>query len=90
MKLTGWKGTAGHVTVTFAVVLLCSELGIMLTAFFFGRELAQAEYRYIEAHGGERYACPWYCGFMLEAWTLKAVFDWFLPLVAACAVYAAR
>ena len=27
-------------------------------AFYLGREVAQAEYRYIEAHGGKRAACP--------------------------------
>ena len=57
-------------------------------SFYLGREAAQAEYRYIEAHGGKRAACPWWCGFLPSAWTAKGVLDWLLPLAAcaACAV----
>ena len=57
-------------------------------AFYLGREVAQAEYRYIEAHGGKRAACPWWCGFLPSAWTAKGMLDWLLPLAAcsACAV----
>ena len=31
--------------------------------FYAGREIAQAEYRYIQAHGRHRADCPWWCGF---------------------------
>ena len=48
-------------------------------AYYFGREMSQAEYRYIEAHGKKRANCPWYCGLCTSAWTWKAVFDCFLP-----------
>ena len=49
--------------------------------FFIGRELAQAEERYIDAHGGHRKNCPWNCGFFAESWNLKSVLDWILPLL---------
>ncbi len=52
-------------------------------AFYMGREHAQAEYRYIEAHGGHRADCPWRCGFAPSAWTWKGLSDWVCPLVAA-------
>ena len=60
-------------------------------AWYCGREVAQAEYRYIEAHGGKRAACPWWCGFLPSAWTLKGLLDWLLPTAVAlmaCAVQA--
>ena len=47
-------------------------------AFYMGRELAQSEYRYIEAHGKKRANCPWYCGFCPSAWTLKGFLDFAL------------
>ena len=50
-------------------------------SYYFGREMAQAEYRYIEAHGGKRANCPWYCGLLPESWTAKSVVDCVLPLV---------
>ena len=28
-------------------------------AFYLGREITQAEYRYIESHGKKRDNCPW-------------------------------
>ncbi len=52
-------------------------------AFYLGREHAQAEYRYIEAHGGHRADCPWWCGFAPSAWTLKGLLDFLLPLAVA-------
>lgn len=57
-------------------------------AFYLGREIAQAEYRYIEAHGGKRDGCPRWCALLPSAWTCKGVLDWLLPLAAcaACAV----
>ena len=54
-------------------------------AFYLGRELAQAEYRYIEAHGKKRANCPWYCGLCPSAWTSKSVIDCLLPWVVCLA-----
>lgn len=55
-------------------------------AFYLGREVAQAEYRYIEAHGGRRANCPSWCGFLPSAWTSKSILDWLAPLVI-CALF---
>lgn len=79
--MTGWKGTIGHVAVTLAACVF--GLGWAAAAFYAGRELAQAEYRYIEAHGGKRYDCSWFCGFLPDAWTEKSVLDWLLPVGVA-------
>ena len=54
-------------------------------AFYIGRELAQAEFRYIEAYGRHRSDCPWYCGFLPASWTLKGIFDFLLPLAVSTA-----
>ena len=76
--MKNYLGTLGHCLVT----LLFSFIGIgwITVGFYFGRELAQAEYRYIEKYSGKRSNCPWYCGFYKEAWTLKGLLDWILPL----------
>ena len=65
-----------------ACILFKLPLVVLLfpSAFYLGREITQAEYRYIEAHGRKRANCPWWCGFMPEAWTLKGLLDWILPL----------
>lgn len=71
-------GTLSHCAVT---AILC-VLGLYWIgpAFYLGREIAQAEYRYIEAHGGKRDDCPIYCGLIPSAWTVKGMLDWILPL----------
>jgi len=59
-------------------------------AFYIGREIAQSEYRYIQAHGGKRANCPWWCGFVPSAWTLKSLLDWALPLAVSLAALGAK
>ena len=55
---------------------------IIASAFYFGREHAQAEYRIIkDKYRGKRANMPWYGGFMPVAWTKKSVLDFLLPLV---------
>ena len=75
----------GIITLVFciAVLLLKLPIGLVLipVGFYIGREHAQAEYRYIEAHGRKRANCPWWCGFMPEAWTMKGVMDFLLPII---------
>ena len=88
VDVQGWAGTAGHVAVTLVAALLCPLLGLACAGSFLGREIAQAEYRYIKAHGGKRADCPWHCGFMPSAWTFKALMDWLLPMIVAVAIYA--
>jgi hypothetical protein len=52
------------------------------SAFFLGREHAQAEYRVIQAYyEGKRTNMPWYGGFESKAWSLKSVLDFGLPII---------
>ena len=78
-----------HGLIALAWCLGCALLGAPAAclfwpaAFYLGREVAQAEYRYIESHGRKRAPCPWWCGFKPGAWTAKGLLDWLLPLAAA-------
>ena len=82
-----------HGLISLAWCVICAVLKLPWpfffwpVAFYLGREVAQAEYRYIEAHGGRRAAYPWWCGFAPSAWTAKGLSDWICPLVSA-AVFA--
>lgn len=58
------------------------------SAFFIGREITQAEYRWIEHHGGGlRANMPWWGPFDLRVWSkLDQWIDWIGPLAATVAV----
>jgi len=58
------------------------------SAYFIGREVAQAEYRWIEHYGnGRRANMPWWGRFDQRVWPkLDQWLDWFAPLLATCAV----
>ena len=84
--MTGWAGTAGHCLMTLVASVFWWPFGFACAGSFIGREIAQAEYRYIQAHGGKRAACPWWCGFHPSAWNAKALADWLLPLGIALGV----
>ena len=80
-----------HCLVTF---IFCCALGWLNPAlcfipagFYFGREIAQAEERYIKLHGGKRSKCPWYCGFLGDAWNEKGMFDWYGPAAISIVFY---
>lgn len=64
------------------------------SAYFIGRELAQAEYRWIEHFGnGLRANMPWWGPLDLRVWTtLDQWVDWLGPLVAtfSLALFATR
>lgn len=87
--ITRWS----HIWVAIGLCTLdwmCIKVGgpnlglpMLGAAFYFGRELAQAEYRYIQEHGGKRDSVPWWCGFLPSAWTFKGVTDWVGPLLIA-------
>lgn len=90
----GWLKETSHTWVTVGLAMvgdLVQILGdtpylglpIIGAGYFFGREVAQAEYRYIQKHGGKRDNVPWWCAIYPEAWTAKAVLDWVGPLVVA-------
>ena len=52
------------------------------SAFFLGREHAQAEYRVIQKfYDGKRANMPWYGGFEPRGWDVKSMLDWILPTV---------
>jgi hypothetical protein len=53
------------------------------SAFFVGREHAQAEYRVIEHfYEGKRANMPWYGGFEPRGWDRKSLMDFLLPIAA--------
>lgn len=53
------------------------------SAFFVGREHAQAEYRVIQKfYEGKRANMPWYGGFEPRGWDRKSVLDFVLPIAA--------
>ena len=78
-----------HALITAVWCLACIALGLpwpfffWASAFYMGREHAQAEYRWIESHGGKRANCPWWCGFLPGAWNVKSFLDWLLPTAVA-------
>lgn len=52
------------------------------SAFFVGREHAQAEYRVIQKYyDGKRANMPWNGGFEIRAWDLKSILDFGLPII---------
>lgn len=58
------------------------------SAYFIGREVAQAEYRWIEHFGeGLRANMPWWAPLDLRVWAkLDPWLDWIGPVVATCSV----
>ena len=71
------------ISLIFILIKLPLAIVFVIPAFYFGREHAQAEYRYIEMHGKKRAECSWSCGFLPEAWNAKACLDCFLPVLAS-------
>ena len=63
--------------------------GLLAAAFFLGREIAQAEYRWIQLFGhGKRANMPVWGGLDSSAWTLKSTLDAGLPALAILLVFA--
>jgi len=55
---------------------------LFFSAWYIGREIAQAEYRYIERRGsGVRSNMPWWKGLDVGHWTMKSVVDALLPAI---------
>lgn len=84
-----------HIILALAVQVLVGRLtgnwwaGAALgSAYFLGREVAQAEYRWIELYGhGLRANMPWWAPFDLRVWPkLDQWIDWIGPVVATCAL----
>lgn len=81
-----------HIIPALLLQLILSPFGWWLGAclaigYYLGREMAQAEYRNIEAnYDGKRANMPWWGGFQPRAWTKKGMLDWILPTAAVIAV----
>lgn len=61
-----------------------AEVSVIISAFYVGREHAQAEYRTIYTNYGRKRAnAPWWCGFEPRAWNWKSLLDWMVPVVVA-------
>ena len=75
-------------------VLLTSDwwLGAAIgSAFYIGREIAQAEYRIIEKHyNRKRATAPWWCGFDSRAWNFTSLMGWASPAIAVSALALAQ
>lgn len=62
--------------------------GLLASAFFVGREIAQAEYRWIQLFGeGRRENMPLWGGLDPTAWTMKSYLDAGLPVLAILLVF---
>lgn len=61
--------------------------GAIGAAFYAGREVTQAEYRWIEHLGADRRAnMPWWGPFDARVWTVKSVLDFAAPTLAVLAL----
>lgn len=79
-----------HALITAAIAAMTwpfgwhQEAAFLVSAFYAGREHAQAEYRTIYTnYGRKRSNAPWWCGFELRAWDAKSMTDWIWPLAIA-------
>lgn len=85
-----------HAVITLAATLAAAPLGLhihaalAMAALWAGREIAQAEYRWIAAFGqGKRANMPWWGGFDPRVWSRDAfLVDLLLPAAAGAAVVA--
>ena len=63
--------------------------GLLACGYFIGRELAQAEYRWIEQYGeGLRANAPWWAAFDGRVWTTADQYADMLGPIVACSVLA--
>jgi len=84
-----------HVVITLIAQVICGLLlddwafgAALACGGWFGREHAQAEYRWIVQRGkGKRTNMPWWGGFDPAVWNRDSVLDWAAPLVAAVMLY---
>lgn len=79
-------------SIVIQVVLLLLGINPWLpflacTAFYLGREIAQAEQRVIkEFYGNKRANAPWWMALQKRAWTSKGLQDWILPAVVTASI----
>lgn len=80
------------IAVSFQLVMLAvfhsAWIGaIAATAFYLSREIAQAEYRWIEHYGdGQRSRMKWWNPYEPRVWNLKSLSDWMAPAALTIAI----
>ena len=75
------------ISACFYPINFHAEVSVIISAFYVGREHAQAEYRTIYTNYGRKRAnAPWWCGFELRAWDVKSILDWMVPVIVAIGV----
>lgn len=85
-----------HVLLTFLVQIAFGAItrnwwvgGLVMAAFYVGREITQAEYRWISSFGeGRRANMPFWGGLDWQVWNVKSLGDVLAPMLAALAVWA--
>ena len=84
--LSDYTGTISHLLITIAAMIAAYLLGYsaviagaLTVAYWLGREMAQAEYRYMSMYKTNRAGAPCCMTLKREAWTVKGVLDWALP-----------
>ena len=78
-----------HIIVVVSTTLMAGLFGMSIlgwlagSAFYLGREVSQAEYRWMEAAGKNRAEMPWYEGFKIWKWCDKSIWlDLIIPTTA--------
>ena len=84
--LSDYMGTISHVLITIAVMIVAYLLGYsvviagaLTVAYWLGREVAQAEERYMAMKRISRAMAPCCMVLKREAWTVKGILDWAMP-----------
>lgn len=86
---------AGHIVLAILILLPVARLcrswlagATAASAWAISREITQAEYRWIEHHGGGlRANMPWWGGFDLNVWQrVDPWLDWMVPVALVFAV----
>ena len=86
-----------HALITAIIQIACGLLfgnwligALIACGFYVGRELAQAEYRWIERYGlGLRANMPWWGPLDSRVWNLKSLLDWVAPILVSIIVIVA-
>jgi len=80
----------GHLLLSIPFILIGIIFNIsllmfvLITSYWFGREVSQAEYRWMDENNAKRSEKPWYIGFNILKWDRNSLFDdWLLPTIIA-------
>ncbi len=71
----------GHTLISLPVIVIATFLGygleatITISLYWAGREIAQAEYRWMVMHDTNRAGKPWWAKFTKDAWNRKGLID---------------